>query len=251
MKKNNQKVFLPQTLKPIDIQEEKGYAEKDSLNNGIEEQQLILRGEEIASLLRQKGLQSPIVNVQLEKERQTKVEAIKYHFQKILQALELDTTDPGLHETPLRVAKLYVDELCSGLNPDQFPKCTTFPMQESSIVFQKDIPFSSLCMHHFLPFTGHVHIGYKSNGKILGLSKLNRVVNYFSRRPQVQELLNKQIYTVLQAILDTEDVFVRIEGSHSCIHVRGVNQQGTKTISQEAGGVFKDPVYLGQYFHKM
>ncbi len=97
--------------------------------------------------------------------------------------MDLDIEDPGLEETPLRVAKLYVNELFSGLDPKEFPKCTTFPLEESSIVFQKDIPFSSLCMHHFLPFTGHVHIGYLSNGKILGLSKLNRVVNYFSRRP--------------------------------------------------------------------
>ncbi len=102
-----------------------------------------------------------------------------------METLDLDIEDPGIQDTPLRVAKLYVDELCSGLDPKEFPKCTTFPLGESSIVFQKNIPFSSMCMHHFLPFTGHVHVGYKSTDRILGLSKLNRIVNYFSRRPQV------------------------------------------------------------------
>ncbi len=109
-----------------------------------------------------------------------------------------------------------------------------------------------MCMHHFLPFTGHVAIGYRSNGHILGLSKLNRIVNYFSRRPQVQELLTKQIITVLKAILGTEDVFVRVEASHSCIHLRGVNQQGTWTMTQEVSGIFVNPAFLGQYLvHKM
>ena len=100
-----------------------------------------------------------------------------------MEALEIDTEDPGVKETPKRVARLYVDELFKGLDKDEFPKCTTFPMEESTVVMQKNIPFSSLCMHHFLPFTGQAHIAYKSNRKILGLSKLNRIGEYFSRRP--------------------------------------------------------------------
>ena len=102
-----------------------------------------------------------------------------------MNTLDLDISDPGIRDTPLRVAKLYVNELCSGLDPDNFPKCTTFPLEDRSIVFQKNIPFSSICMHHFLPFTGFAHIGYKSNGRVIGLSKMNRIVAYFSSRPQV------------------------------------------------------------------
>ena len=102
-----------------------------------------------------------------------------------MEALELDLEDPGVRETPERVARLYVDELFKGLEQEEFPKCTTFPLEESTVVFQKNIPFSSLCMHHFLPFTGFAHIAYISHNKILGLSKLNRIVEYFSRRPQV------------------------------------------------------------------
>ena len=183
--------------------------------------------------------------------RNQKVELVASHFKKIMDVLELDTSDPGISETPMRVAKLYVDELCSGLEPQEFPRCTTFPLKESSVVFQRDIPFSSMCMHHFLPFTGVAHIGYKSRTRIMGLSKLNRIVNYFSRRPQVQELLTKQILSVLQHILQTPDVAVRIEAHHSCIHVRGVTQQGSSTLTQEVGGVFKDPSLLQQYLHKL
>ena len=140
--------------------------------------------------MRLKGLESPVnfeilpANGAISKQtRDEKVEVCKHHFKEILQTLDLNLEDPGINDTPLRMAKLYVDELMSGLNPHGFPKCTTFPLADSSVVVQRDIPFSSLCMHHFLPFTGHAHIGYKSNGRILGLSKMNRLVEYYSRRP--------------------------------------------------------------------
>ena len=149
------------------------------------------------------------------------------------------------------MAKLYVDELCSGLNPGTFPKCTAFPMRDSSIVFQRDIPFTSVCMHHFLPFTGVAHVGYRSTGRIIGLSKLNRIVAYFAKRPQVQELFNKQVLSALQAILDTPDVYVKVEAVHSCIQMRGINQKGSTTVTQEASGSFKDPTIVDQYLHKL
>ena len=126
-----------------------------------------------------------------------KIAKIEVNFKNIMETMGIDLNDPSVNKTPHRVAKMYVKELCSGLVPENFPACTTFPVAQNSIVFQRDIPFTSMCEHHFLLFTGVAHVGYFSNGKVIGLSKLNRIVEYFARRPQIQERLNKQILRCL------------------------------------------------------
>ena len=112
-----------------------------------------------------------------------KIRKIEGQFKEILETMGIDLTDASVEKTPHRVAKMYVKELCAGLNPENFPACTTVPVTQNSVVFQKDIPFTSMCEHHFLLFSGVAHVGYYSNGKVIGLSKLNRIVEYFARRP--------------------------------------------------------------------
>ena len=126
-----------------------------------------------------------------------KIAKIESSFKTIMETMGLDLKDPSITKTPHRVAKMYVTELCAGLAPERFPAISTFPVVQNSVVFQRDIPFTSMCEHHFLLFTGVAHIGYYSNGKVIGLSKLNRIVEYFARRPQIQERLNKQILRCL------------------------------------------------------
>ena len=163
----------------------------------------------------------------------------------------IDLKDPSVEKTPHRVAKMYVKELCSGLSADNFPACTTFPVTQNSVVFQRDIPFTSMCEHHFLLFSGVAHVGYFSNGKVIGLSKLNRIVEYFARRPQIQERLNKQILRCLQKVLDTEHVVVKLEAAHSCIAARGALSKGSCTSTVEAGGMFRDEDKLKEYLPRL
>lgn len=136
---------------------------------------------------------------------------------KILETLGMDLEDESIKDTPMRVAKMYVNEIFSGLNPENFPSITTFAMKEQSEVTQRNIPFTSMCEHHLMPFHGVADITYTCKDRVLGLSKLNRIVDYFAKWPQVQERLNKQIMRALQIVLDTSDVMVRIEASHFCI----------------------------------
>ena len=153
-------------------------------------------GVVISEDLQSVGFENPLIHKgQLcEKDKIAKIES---SFKTIMETMGLDLKDPSITKTPHRVAKMYVKELCAGLVPENFPACTTFPVAQNSVVFQKDIPFTSMCEHHFLLFTGVAHVGYYSNGKVIGLSKLNRIVEYFARRPQIQERLNKQILRCL------------------------------------------------------
>ena len=140
----------------------------------------------IAEDLRANGIENPLLSnkkkmpVMTEAEKIAKIEG---QFKAILETMGVDLSDASVEKTPHRVAKMYVKELCAGLQPENFPACTTFPVTANSIVFQKDIPFTSMCEHHFLLFSGVAHVGYFSNGKVIGLSKLNRIVEYFARRP--------------------------------------------------------------------
>ena len=168
-----------------------------------------------------------------------------------METMGIDLNDASVQKTPHRVAKMYVTELCAGLIPENFPACTTFPVASNSVVFQRDIPFTSMCEHHFLLFTGVAHIGYYSNGKVIGLSKLNRIVEYFGRRPQIQERLNKQILRCLQKVLDTEHVVVKLEAAHSCIAARGALSKGSCTSTVEAGGMFLDEAKLREYLPRL
>ena len=168
-----------------------------------------------------------------------------------METIGIDLSDVSVVKTPHRVAKMYVKELCSGILPENFPACTTFPVAQNSVVFQRDIPFTSMCEHHFLLFSGVAHVGYFSNGKVIGLSKLNRIVEYFGRRPQIQERLNKQILRCLQKVLDSDHVVVKLEAAHSCISARGAQSKGSYTSTVETGGMFLDEARLREHFPKL
>jgi GTP cyclohydrolase I len=154
--------------------------------------------------------------------------------------LQLDMRDPSIKNTPKRVAKMYTQEVFRGLDYTNFPACTTIPntMKVDEIVCCKGISVWSMCEHHLIPFTGFAAVGYIPKEKILGLSKFNRIVDFFSRRPQVQERLTEQIYRALQCILDTEDVAVVIDATHHCVRLRGVKDVGSGTVTSKMGGRF-------------
>ena len=171
-----------------------------------------------------------------------KIEAITYHFRKIMHTLGLDMKDDSLKGTPLRVAKMYVNEIFSGLHPDNKPEPTLFDNKYNydQMLVEKNIPFYSNCEHHFVPIYGHVRVAYYSSGNIIGLSKLNRIVSYFSQRPQVQERLTVQIAKELQQILQTEHVAVLIDATHTCVSMRGIRHEGATTVTSFYDGKFLD-----------
>lgn len=164
------------------------------------------------------------------------IKTISFHFSKIMEALGLDITNTSLHQTPLRVAKMYVNELFLGLDPNNFPRVTTFPHIEdgraNEIITIEKIRVHSVCEHHFLPFIGYATIQYIPMGKLIGLSKIHRIVNYFSRRPQLQEKLTNQIAHSLSEHIVTDHVRVEIYAKHYCVVMRGPNDLNsyTKTV---------------------
>jgi GTP cyclohydrolase IA len=169
-----------------------------------------------------------------------KIKLIEKKFHDIMQILGLDLEDDSLKDTPRRVAKMYVNEIFGGLLPENEPDITLFDNKYNytEMLIEKNIPFHSCCEHHFAPIIGKVHIGYISSGKIIGLSKLNRVVNYFSRRPQVQERLTVQIADYLKKALGTESVAVMIEAEHLCVASRGIRDLGCSTVTGSYHGEF-------------
>ena len=171
-----------------------------------------------------------------------KIEKIEEHFRSIMEIMGLDLTDDSLKGTPRRVAKMYVKEIFSGLNPANKPAVTLFEnkYKYNEMLVEKDISFFSNCEHHFVPIFGKAHVAYISSGKVIGLSKLNRLVQYFAKRPQVQERLTMQIGKELQAALNTDDVAVVIDAKHMCVASRGVNDVTSSTVTSFYGGKFKD-----------
>lgn len=169
-----------------------------------------------------------------------KKEKISFLFAEIMDVLGLDLTDDSLKGTPSRVAKMYVDEIFSGLNPLNKPKVALFEnkYQYNQMLVEKNITFYSNCEHHFVPIFGKAHIAYISSGKVIGLSKLNRIVQYFSQRPQVQERLTNQIGRELVEILGTEDVAVIIDAKHLCVSSRGIKDDTSSTVTAYYGGAF-------------
>ncbi len=170
-----------------------------------------------------------------------KIEAIEQHFESIMNILGLDLTDDSLKGTPHRVAKMYVKEIFQGLNPANMPKMALFEnkYKYNEMLVEKNISFYSNCEHHFVPIMGKAHVAYISNGKVIGLSKLNRLVEYFAKRPQVQERLTMQIGKKLQEVLETEDVAIVIDAKHLCVSSRGVEDESSSTITAFYGGSFK------------
>ncbi|MBN1597958.1 MAG: GTP cyclohydrolase I FolE [Bacteroidales bacterium] len=185
-----------------------------------------------------------------EPDNDAKIKKIAWHFEKIMDALGLDITDDSLQETPNRVAKMYVNEIFSGLNPKNKPKATLFENKYNynQMLVEKDIKVHSYCEHHFVPILGKAHVAYISNGYVIGLSKINRIVDYYSRRPQLQERLTEQIAEELKNALKTEDVAVIIEAEHMCVAMRGIKDHGSSTTSSSFHGKFKDKEYRNEFF---
>src|SRR5690349_6626508 len=171
-----------------------------------------------------------------------KMDKIEVHFREIMHILGLDLTDDSLKGTPRRVAKMYVKEVFSGLNPKNQPHARLFENKYNydQMLVEKDITFYSHCEHHFVPIYGKAHVAYFSSGKVIGLSKINRIVQYFSKRPQVQERLTVQIGKELQRVLNTEDVGVVMDANHMCVASRGVGDTNSRTGTAYFSGKFKD-----------
>lgn len=171
-----------------------------------------------------------------------KIERIQEHFAKIMETLGLDLTDDSLKGTPYRVAKMYVKEIFNGLNPKNRPIARTFSnnYEYADMVIEKNIQVTSFCEHHFLPFIGKAHVAYISKGKVIGLSKINRLVDHFSRRPQVQERLTLQIADAIATAMETDDVAVFIDSKHLCVSTRGIKDQSSSTITTEFRGAFRE-----------
>lgn len=171
-----------------------------------------------------------------------KIKIIAGHFREIMNTLGLDLTDDSLNGTPRRVAKMFVKEIFAGLNPDNKPEIALFhnKYQYNQMLVEKNITLYSNCEHHFVPIIGKAHVGYVSSGKVIGLSKLNRIVQYYSQRPQVQERLTIQIANELKSVLETENVAVVIDAVHLCVSSRGVKDISSSTVTAEYGGVFQE-----------
>ena len=171
-----------------------------------------------------------------------KITLIKKDVKHIMETLGLDLTDDSLNGTPNRIAKMFVKEIFSGLDPSKKPKASTFDnkYQYGEMLVEKNITVYSTCEHHFLPIVGRAHVAYISNGTVVWLSKMNRIVDYFSKRPQVQERLTIQIVKELQSILNTKDVACVIDAKHLCVNSRGIRDIESSTVTSEFGGKFKE-----------
>ena len=171
-----------------------------------------------------------------------KIELIKKDVENILKTLGLDLTDDSLKGTPNRVAKMFVREIFGGLNPAKKPSSSTFDnkYKYNEMLVEKNIVVYSTCEHHLLPIVGRAHVAYISNGTVVGLSKMNRIVDYFAKRPQVQERLTIQVVQELQNVLGTEDVACVIDAKHLCVNSRGIRDIESSTVTAEFGGKFKD-----------
>jgi GTP cyclohydrolase I len=196
------------------------------------------------------SIETPIRIDAFAKTDDQKIKSISFHFQKIMEELGLDLTDDSLSGTPYRVAKMFVKELFSGLDPKNKPKISVFDnkYEYNKMLIESNITFISSCEHHFLPIVGKAHIGYISSGKVIGLSKMNRIVQYFGRRPQVQERMTMQIFNELKTALKTDNIIVVVEAEHLCVSSRGVNDKSSKTTTLEYGGQFSDTQIRNDFF---
>jgi GTP cyclohydrolase I len=186
--------------------------------------------------------ETPIRPDAFDKSDRQKIEEIALHFKSIMEVLGLDLNDDSLQGTPHRVAKMYVQEIFSGLNPANRPSIALFEnkYQYSEMLVEKNISFYSNCEHHFVPIMGKAHVAYISNGKVIGLSKLNRIVHYFAKRPQVQERLTVQIGEEIKRVLCIEDVAVLIDAKHLCVSSRGIKDESSATVTSFYSGKFSD-----------
>jgi GTP cyclohydrolase I len=196
------------------------------------------------------GVETPVVKPKYD--RVTQVELIEKSFTEIMNVLGLDLTDDSLAETPKRVAKMYVNEIFWGLDYEAFPKCTTVDnkMKYDEMVIERNVSVQSNCEHHLVVIDGLATVAYIPKDKVLGLSKINRIVEYFSKRPQIQERLTEQIFHALQYILDTSNVAVVVDAQHYCVRSRGVEDTGSSTVTSKLGGCFKtDPSVRNEFMN--
>ena len=180
-----------------------------------------------------------------------KMASIEKHFHCIMEEMGLDMNDDSLQGTPHRVAKMFIQEIFSGLNPANKPKISVFDNSYNydKMLVEANISFNSTCEHHFLPIVGKAHIGYVSSGKVIGLSKLNRIVDYYSRRPQVQERLIMQIFNELKTVLETDNVIVVMEATHLCVSSRGIKDESSYTSTIQYGGIFNQKENRNDFFN--
>ena len=196
-------------------------------------------------------LETPLRSDAFKIDDDLKIELIENNFREIMHVLGLDLSDDSLKDTPKRVAKMYVKEFFSGLNPDNRPSITLFENKYkfNQMIVERDITLYSTCEHHFVPIIGKAHIGYFSSGKVIGLSKLNRIVQYYAKRPQVQERLTMQIAADLKEMLQSEDVAVLIDADHLCVSSRGIQDVNSSTVTSSYNGRFINPETRNEFFN--
>lgn len=194
-------------------------------------------------------LHNPIRKDAFELNDNQKIDLIQNHFKEIMHILGLDLTDDSIQNTPRRVAKMYVDEIFSGINPKNKPIITLFEnkYQYEEMLIEKDITLYSYCEHHFVPIIGKVHIAYISNGAVIGLSKINRLVQFYAKRPQIQERLTNQIADGLKEALNSKDIAVMIDAAHLCVSSRGIKDTNTTTITTHFSGKFENEIVKNQF----
>ncbi len=209
--------------------------------------------KDIDEHLGRNSIDTPIIKKAFDIPDEKKIEIIEKHFTAIMETLGLDLTDDSLRRTPHRVAKMYVREIFSGLNPDNKPKISLFDnkFNYDDIIVEKDITVHSNCEHHFVPFIGLAHVAYISSGKVIGLSKINRLVHYFCKRPQLQERLTLQIANEIQKVAETDDVAVLIDAKHMCVASRGIQDNSTSTITAKYFGKLKEPDMKAQFLRSV
>lgn len=214
------------------------------MSKNIEEIELIGDSHQMTSV------ETPLRKDAFVKSDEQKIEAIQGYFHKIMEELGLDLEDDSLKGTPYRVAKMYVKEMFAGLNPKNKPHLSVFDnkYEYNKMLIESDITFNSACEHHFLPIIGKAHVGYVSSGKVIGLSKINRIIDYYARRPQVQERMSMQIFNELKHVLETENIIVVVEAEHMCVSTRGVNDKSSKTTTIEYGGIFEEKHVRNDFF---
>lgn len=199
---------------------------------------------------RMTSIETPMRPDAFVKTDEEKIITIEHHFARIMEELGLDLTDDSLQGTPYRVAKMFVKEMFSGLDPKNKPSISVFEnkYEYNKMLIETNISFNSACEHHFLPIVGKAHVAYISSGKVIGLSKINRLVQYYARRPQVQERMSVQIFNALKEALNTESVIVVIDAEHLCVTSRGVMDKTSRTTTVEYGGQFADKSVRNDFF---
>ena len=201
-----------------------------------------LLAEEIGDAHESFSAETPLRSDAFDKSNEEKIAIIAEHVRGILDTLGMDLSDDSLQGTPMRVAKLFVNEAFGGLHPDRKPSMSTFEnsYRYNEMLVEKNIVVYSTCEHHLLPIVGRAHVAYISKGKVVGLSKMNRIVDYYAKRPQVQERLTRQIVQALQETLGTKDVACVIDAKHLCVNSRGIRDIESSTVTAEFGGAFKN-----------